>query len=157
MRESKLRRLLELVEESGVGELEIGEFWGWRKVKIVKHREGGAQGAAAGPVAREFHSPEARDGSEDAAGDHPAVEEAEDLQVIPSPMVGTFYRTSTPGADPYVKEGDRISRGQVVCIIEAMKIMNEIESDVEGQLVRVMAEDAHPVEYNQPLFLVKRS
>jgi acetyl-CoA carboxylase biotin carboxyl carrier protein len=73
---------------------------------------------------------------------------------IRSPMVGTFYRSPSPGAEPYVKEGDIVKKGQVVCIIEAMKVMNEIESDVTGRIVKVLVENGKPVEYNQPLFLV---
>jgi len=73
---------------------------------------------------------------------------------IRSPMVGTFYRSPSPGAEPYVKEGDIVKKGQVLCIIEAMKVMNEIESDVTGRIVKVLVENGKPVEYNQPLFLV---
>jgi acetyl-CoA carboxylase biotin carboxyl carrier protein len=70
-------------------------------------------------------------------------------------MVGTFYRAPAPGAEPYVKEGDSIHKGTVVCIVEAMKLMNEIESEVAGRIVRVMAENGKPVEFGQPLFLVE--
>jgi acetyl-CoA carboxylase biotin carboxyl carrier protein len=86
----------------------------------------------------------------------PAAENANYL-TIKSPMVGTFYRSSTPDKPPFVKVGDPVSSGQTVCIIEAMKLFNEIESDVKGKIVKVLVEDASPVEYDQPLFLVDPS
>ncbi len=73
---------------------------------------------------------------------------------IPSPLVGTFYRAPAPDADPYVEEGDRVSLGQTVCIVEAMKLMNEIQADVPGRIVRILVQNAQPVEYGQELFLL---
>ena len=86
-----------------------------------------------------------------------AVEEKkeENYKVIKSPMVGTFYASSSPDKDPYVKVGDKISKGQVVCIIEAMKLMNEIESEYTGKVVEILAKDGEPVEYGTPLFRIK--
>ena len=81
----------------------------------------------------------------------------EGLHVIKSPIVGTFYRSASPKAEPFVKAGDVVREGQVLCIIEAMKLMNEIESEVEGEVVRILVENAQPVEYGQPLFAIKRS
>ncbi len=81
--------------------------------------------------------------------------EKERLVTVTSPIVGTFYRTSSPDAKPFVEEGDRVKKGQVLCIIEAMKLMNEIESDVDGKIVKVLAENGHPVEYGEPLFLIE--
>jgi acetyl-CoA carboxylase biotin carboxyl carrier protein len=78
----------------------------------------------------------------------------EKLHVIKSPLVGTFYRAPAPGAPPFVEEGDIVSPGQVLCIIEALKVMNEIESDVRGKVVKILAENGQPVEYGQPLFLI---
>ena len=77
------------------------------------------------------------------------------LAVIRSPIVGTFYRAPAPDAPPYVEEGDIVDKGQVLCIVEAMKIMNEIESDVKGKVVKILVENAQPVEYGQPLFLIE--
>ncbi len=83
------------------------------------------------------------------------VETAEEkLHVIKSPLVGTFYRAPAPGAPPFVEEGDIVSPGQVLCIIEALKVMNEIESDVRGKIVKILVENGQPVEYGQPLFLI---
>jgi acetyl-CoA carboxylase biotin carboxyl carrier protein len=78
----------------------------------------------------------------------------EKLHVIKSPLVGTFYRAPAPGAPPFVEEGDIVSPGQVLCIIEALKVMNEIESDVRGKVVKILVENGQPVEYGQPLFLI---
>jgi acetyl-CoA carboxylase biotin carboxyl carrier protein len=80
--------------------------------------------------------------------------EEEKLHVIKSPLVGTFYRAPAPGAPPFVEEGDIVSPGQVLCIIEALKVMNEIESDVRGRVVKILVENGQPVEYGQPLFLI---
>jgi acetyl-CoA carboxylase biotin carboxyl carrier protein len=77
------------------------------------------------------------------------------LVTITSPIVGTFYRSPSPDADPYVEEGDTVKKGQVLCIVEAMKLMNEIESEVDGRVVKILVESAKPVEYGQPLFLVE--
>ena len=91
---------------------------------------------------------------------HPAAaagvptEDTDGMTTVPSPIVGTFYRSPSPDADPYVEEGDIVKRGQVLCIVEAMKLMNEIESEVDGRIVKVLAESTKPVEYGQALFLV---
>lgn len=81
-------------------------------------------------------------------------EQTEGLVTITSPIVGTFYRSPSPDADPYVEEGDVVKKGQVLCIVEAMKLMNEIESEVDGHVVKILAESTKPVEYGQPLFLI---
>jgi acetyl-CoA carboxylase biotin carboxyl carrier protein len=85
------------------------------------------------------------------------VERPGNMAAIEAPMVGTFYRASSPTADPYVREGDLVKEGQIVCIIEAMKLMNEIEAKVAGRVAKVLAENGQPVEYGQPLFLIEPS
>lgn len=85
------------------------------------------------------------------------VEIAENLHEIKSPIVGTFYRSPAPDSDSYVQVGDTVSQGAVLCIVEAMKLMNEIESDVSGKIIKIIAENGKPVEYNQPLFLIQTS
>lgn len=85
------------------------------------------------------------------------VSSSENLHEIHSPIVGTFYRSPSPDSDPYVKVGDSITKGSVLCIVEAMKLMNEIESDVNGKIVKIIVDDGNPVEYNQPLFLIEAS
>jgi acetyl-CoA carboxylase biotin carboxyl carrier protein len=77
------------------------------------------------------------------------------LHKVLSPIVGTFFAAASPTAEPFVKLGDKVKKGQVLCIVEAMKVMNEIESDVDGEVVKILADDGQPVEYNQPLFAIK--
>jgi acetyl-CoA carboxylase biotin carboxyl carrier protein len=149
MRVDKLKELIELVERSGIDELEIRE-WG-RSVRIAKHARGA--GAVPGePAGGKAHGPAA----------HALVGEPEEpadadagLISIRSPMVGTFYCSPSPTAPPFVGPGSRVAVGQVVCIIEAMKHMNEIESEVSGEIVRLLLENGRSVDFNQPMFLVK--
>jgi len=142
----KLKTLIDLVSESNVSELEITEADG--KVRIVK--QGAAPVAYAMPVAA-APAPVA------AAPVAPAVPEepVETGHVVKSPMVGTFYRSSSPGAKSFAEVGDVVKSGQPVCIIEAMKIMNEIEADQDGTITKILVENGQPVEYGQPLFIVE--
>lgn len=136
----ELRRLIELVQAHGLAELEVSR--GETRIRIR----------------REVARPEVPAAPPLPAGAPPAqpLERAgADLVTIEAPMVGTFYRAPSPTADPYVKEGDVIKEGQVLCIIEAMKLMNEIESKVAGRIAKILVENAQPVEFGQPLFLVE--
>jgi acetyl-CoA carboxylase biotin carboxyl carrier protein len=149
----KLKTLIDLVSESNISELEITEAEG--KVRIVKG--GVAMGA---PQAMPSTAPTAAAVQPQVAAT-PAPPPADAAPVEPagktikSPMVGTFYRSASPGAKPFVEPGDAIKEGQPVCIIEAMKIMNEIEADCSGKLLRILCENGQAVEYGQPLFLVE--
>jgi acetyl-CoA carboxylase biotin carboxyl carrier protein len=138
----KLKTLIDLVSESNITELEITEAEG--KVRIVK---GGPVIAAPLPAA----APAAVLEVAPAVPEKPAEPTG---KVIKSPMVGTFYRAASPGAKAFVELGDSIKEGQPVCIIEAMKIMNEIESDCEGKVLRILCENGQAVEFGQPLFIV---
>ncbi|MFY9809848.1 acetyl-CoA carboxylase biotin carboxyl carrier protein [Aquabacterium sp.] len=148
----KLKTLIDLVSESNVSELEITEADG--KVRIVK------AGAApvvmmqaapqAAPVAAAAAAPAAVEAAPVAAA--PAVETG---HIVTSPMVGTFYRASSPGAKSFAEVGDVVKEGQAVCIIEAMKIMNEIEADKDGTITKILVENGQPVEYGQPLFVIE--
>ena len=147
----KLKTLIDLVSESNVSELEITEADG--KVRIVK---AGAQPVVyAQPMAAAPMVAAPAAGAPAAAA--PAVEAVpeETGHVVKSPMVGTFYRASSPGAKPFAEVGDAVKAGQPVCIIEAMKIMNEIESDQDGTITKILVENGQPVEYGQPLFVVE--
>lgn len=93
--------------------------------------------------------------SESAVNDSEATRGGEDLHLVKSPIVGTFYEAPSPGAEPFVEVGDQVEVGQTLCIVEAMKLMNEIESDVSGEVMRILAENGQPVEYGQPLFAVR--
>ena len=154
MKESMIRRLIKLVEESNVEELEISR-WG-RKVRISKKARASSannsESAAATVVSLE--QPSSAPPAETPAS---SETEAENLVAIKSPMVGTCYRAATPGAEPFAKTGQVIEKGAVVCIVEAMKLMNEIESEISGRIVKILVEDGQPVEFGQSLFLVEPS
>ncbi|MDI6850964.1 MAG: acetyl-CoA carboxylase biotin carboxyl carrier protein [bacterium] len=146
----KLKRLLEFMEEHDLQEMELkGLFY------HIKLRKAGETNYI--PLEQTNKSEKQTIVSSGSASVQPAEAKKEsenNYYQIRSPMVGTFYRSPSPGAEPYVKEGDIVKKGQVLCIIEAMKVMNEIESDVNGRIVKVLVENGKPVEYNQPLFLV---
>jgi len=150
MKEKEIRRLIKLVEESGVDELEISR-WG-RKIRITKRLPVPAsQPANSNSVTNLSANPSpAISGSPVAEPLEKQI--AEGLVEIKSPMVGTFYRAPAPDAKPYVEVGDRVSVGQVVCVIEAMKLMNEIEAEISGTMEKILVENAQPVEFGQVLF-----
>ncbi|MBD3367848.1 MAG: acetyl-CoA carboxylase biotin carboxyl carrier protein [Candidatus Eisenbacteria bacterium] len=151
MDRKQLEELIRLVEDSEVTELSIRNLFS--SVRIVKgSRTAAPDVPAAVPAAPPVAAP--------SPAPAPAAAEAEpgedsDLVPIVSPMVGTFYESSSPESPAYVRQGDRVSKGQVVCIVEAMKLMNEIESEVSGTVARIEVENAQPVEYGQTLFLVQ--
>ena len=145
---TEIRQLIRLVQRTGIGELEVSS--GDRTVRIAAqaHHVPVSVGASSSGVTQ---APVAERPA--AASAAPPV--AENLAVIASPMVGTFYRAPAPDADPYVEVGDLVEVGQTVCIIEAMKLMNEIESEFRGRVVRIPIENAQPVEFGQKLFLIE--
>ena len=148
----KLKTLIDLVSESNISELEITEAEG--KVRIVK---AGTAVAVAAPMyapPAPVAAPAAGAAPAAAAPAAPAAEAAPEGKVIKSPMVGTFYRAASPGAKAFAELGDQVKVGQAVCIIEAMKIMNEIEADCEGKVLRILCENGQAVEFGQPLFIV---
>jgi len=164
MRAKDIRELVKIVEESNIGELEVTR-WG-QKIRISKTAIGNVSQNADIIVASQPQQVAAPSvaASQPAAVSEPAAEaptapakEKSNLIEIKAPMVGTFYRSPAPDADPYVREGDSISSGKILCIIEAMKLMNEIESEQNGKIVQILVENAQPVEYDQPLFLVEPS
>jgi acetyl-CoA carboxylase biotin carboxyl carrier protein len=150
----KLKKLIDLVQESGIAELEITE--GEEKVKIVK---GGAVSVGApapvmmAPVAA---APQARPGAGPASAAAAADAEpaAPEGHVVKAPMVGTFYRSPSPDAKAFVEVGQAVKEGDTICIIEAMKLMNEIEADASGTVKAILVENGQPVEYGQPLFIL---
>jgi len=148
----KLKKLIDLVQESGIAELEITE--GEEKVRIAKGGQvsvAPAQGGWGPTVAAAPAQPAASTPAEGAPAPAPA---AETRHTIKAPMVGTFYRASAPDVKPFVEVGQAIKEGETVCIIEAMKLMNEIEADISGSIVEILVENGQPVEYGQPLFVV---
>ncbi|MCA3242209.1 MAG: acetyl-CoA carboxylase biotin carboxyl carrier protein [Rubrivivax sp.] len=146
----KLKTLIDLVSESNISELEITEAEG--KVRIVKAGVAAVAVAPAPMAAPAVVLPAAAPAAAPVAEPAPAAPAA---RVIKSPMVGTFYRAASPGAKPFADVGDAVKPGQAVCIIEAMKIMNEIESDLEGRIAKLLCENGQAVEFGQPLFVLE--
>ncbi len=147
MNEREIRQLIRIVEESGIGEIEIRRWWG-KSIRISKYG-----GTVTGPTAATPNSAPAV--TPESAPSPPAGPQVEERHaVIRSPIVGTFYRAPAPDAPPYVEVGDVIKPGQTVCIVEAMKLMNEIQAEQGGKVVRILAENAQPVEYNQMLIVI---
>jgi acetyl-CoA carboxylase biotin carboxyl carrier protein len=150
----KLKTLIDLVSESNVSELEITEAEG--KVRIVKAAPVGAMAPvtyAMAPVAAPAAPVAAAPAVE--AAPAPAVAAAPAGHTVKSPMVGTFYRASSPGAKPFVEVGDTIKEGETICIVEAMKILNEIEADKSGTVTQILVDNGQAVEYGQPLFVIE--
>ena len=147
----KLKKLIDLVEESGIAELEVTE--GEEKVRIVK------RGVQATEQFASAHAPQAAAPSPahpaaPAASAPPAEEALPEGHVVKAPMVGTYYRSPSPGAKTFVEVGDSVKKGQTICIIEAMKLMNEIEADIDGVIKAALVENGQPVEYGEPLFVI---
>ncbi len=146
----KVKKLIELLEESGVAEIEIKE--GEESVRISR-----TSSAAPAPVmAAPAPAPVAPQPAAPSAA--PVAEAASDVPSgtpVKSPMVGTFYRSPSPGAKPFVEVGDTVNKGDTLCIVEAMKMMNHIESEVSGTVKAILVEDAEPVEYDEILFIIE--
>lgn len=142
----KLKTLIDLVSESNVSELEITEAEG--KVRIVKSGGAVVQQYVSAPVAAPAAAPVAELPAPPAAA-------APAGHIVKSPMVGTFYRSSSPGAKAFVEVGSQVKEGETICIIEAMKILNEIEADKSGTVTRILGENGQAVEYGQPLFVIE--
>ncbi|HLX93386.1 MAG TPA: acetyl-CoA carboxylase biotin carboxyl carrier protein [Puia sp.] len=156
----QIQELIKLVNKSNIGELTIEEKGFHITIKqkeepvqqIITAAPTAVQPAVVQPVATQFQA------QQSPIADKPKATEpaaASNLVTIKSPMIGTFYRSAAPDKPAFINVGDEIESGQVVCIIEAMKLFNEIESEIKGRVVKVLAEDASPVEYDQPLFLVE--
>ena len=143
-----LKKLIDLVQESGISELEVTE--GEEKVRIAKHATGPAPVSYAAPAPVMAVAPAAAPAAS-AAASEPALP---DGHVVKSPMVGTFYRASAPGAKPLAEVGQSVAVGDVLCIVEAMKLMNEIEADAAGTIKAILVENGEPVEYGEPLFII---
>ena len=147
----KVKKLIELLEESGISELEINE--GEESVRISRYSSAPppqqfsyAAPAAPAPAAAPAAAP-AESGAEE--------ESLPSGHIVKSPMVGTFYSASSPGAKPFVNVGDSVTEGETVCIVEAMKILNQIEADASGTVKAILVENAQPVEYGQPLMIIE--
>lgn len=154
----KLKKLIDLVEESGIAEIEVTE--GEEKVRITRSVAAPAvqtvYAAAPAPVAAPAAAPAAAQAaSAPAAPAAPAAAPANHANAQKSPMVGTFYRAASPTSDPFVEVGQTVKEGQTLCIIEAMKLMNEIEAEKSGVVKAILVENGTPVEYGEPLFVIE--
>ena len=148
----KVKKLIELLDESGIAEIEITE--GEESVRISRYATNMAPAAA--PAVSHAPAPATAPAPASPATEAPAPAEAkeEDGYEVTAPMVGTFYAASSPGASPYVQVGDRVNEGDTLCIIEAMKMMNQIEADVAGVVKSIRIQNGEPVEYGQVLFVI---
>ncbi|MDP2029443.1 MAG: acetyl-CoA carboxylase biotin carboxyl carrier protein [Thiobacillus sp.] len=144
----KLKKLIDLVEASGIAELEITE--GEEKVRIAKSIAGAPMMMAHAP--QMMHAPAAAVAAPVVAA--PAEDALPEGHVVRSPMVGTFYRAAAPGAKNFAEVGQSVSAGDTLCLIEAMKLLNEIETDVAGVIKAILVENGQPVEYGEPLFVI---
>lgn len=149
----KVKKLIELLDESGIAEIEITE--GEESVRISRY----SQNAPAAPVAVSYAPPAAAPPAAApsvaaASAEIAPVEAEEDGFLVPAPMVGTFYAASSPGAAPYVQVGDRVNEGDTLCIIEAMKMMNQIDADVSGVIKSIRVQNGEAVEYGQTLIVI---
>jgi len=168
MLENNIKKLIKILEESKVDELEISTFWGKQKIKIRKNVVQGVdrnieviQSTLAPPIvnAQNFTANISEEIEQAKQVDkiekqNIASKDDENTETIKAPLVGTYYQSSKPETPPFILEGDIIKVGQVICIIEAMKIFNEIESEVSGKVVKVLIKDGTPVEYDQDLLII---
>ena len=177
--QDKIKKIINVIENTNIEEIEISSFWGIQKIRLSKKK---SVTQANIPINSHdidnkkntivVEDPPNRNDSENDKSiekqtednaeegeeiDNDLVISEEDLEYQKAPLVGTFYASSKPGEPPFVNVGDKVSKGQTICIIEAMKIFNEIESDFDGVVVEVLAEDSNPVEFNQSIFSIKPS
>ena len=145
----KIKKLIELLEESGLAELEISE--GEESVRIARYTQGAHAVTQGPPIAMQAQAAPVQAAAPAVA----APAEQRDENLVTAPMVGTFYASPAPGAKPFVEIGQEVRAGQVLCIIEAMKMMNQIESERAGKVVAVLAKNGEPVEFGQPLFAIE--
>ena len=141
----KVKKLIELLDESGIAEIEITE--GEESVRISRYSQHPPAAAVAAPAPVVVAAPAAVPAA-------PAAEAEEEGFAVAAPMVGTFYAASSPGAAPYVQVGDRVNEGDTLCIIEAMKMMNQIEADISGVIKSIRVQNGEPVEYGQTLIII---
>ncbi len=148
MWQDKVKEIINILESSNVNEIEV-TFWG-RKVRVVKN----ASGIVANHTQPEILHSNVIDSSNKEESVNKPEEDSSNGEKVLSPMPGVFYSAQSPDKHPFVNEGDRVVKGQVLCIIESMKIMNEIECEREGIIKKILVDNSEPVEFNQPLFII---
>ena len=149
MWQDKVKEIIDILENSNVNEIEV-TFWG-RKVRVVKN----ASGIVANHTQPEVLNSNVDDGSNKEKSLNKTEEDSSNREKVLSPMPGVFYSAQSPDKPPFVNEGDRVVKGQVLCIIESMKIMNEIESEYNGIIKQIIVNNSDPVEFNQPIFIIE--
>tara|TARA_Y100000590_G_C15438466_1_gene907911 strand:- start:125 stop:592 length:468 start_codon:yes stop_codon:yes gene_type:complete len=150
-----LKKIIDIFESSSITSIEITSFWGFRKIKLGKENKSyDLQNSSAVHQALEPIKEENIQKVEPSAEE--VIPDSNSTVHIMSPLVGTFYLSPKPGSPPFINEGDSVEIGQTLCIVEAMKIFNEIESDLSGKIVKILVEDGSPVEYDQPLMIIKQ-
>ena len=154
MWQDKLKEIIYILENSNINEIEV-TFWGrkFRAVKDAPVKVRNKDGNQVSPGKTMFYKPSDK---ENENGDEHTSSVSNERDVL-SPMPGIFYSSSSPDKPPFVRKGDQVNKGQVLCIIEAMKIMNEIESEISGTVTEILVNNADPVEYNQPLFVINQT
>lgn len=149
----KIKTLIDLVEQSGISELEVKE--GEESVRIARHAAPVTQYVTAAAPAAVAAAPAAAPASSAVAPAQAEAPKADTRHIVRAPMVGTFYRSPSPGAKAFVEVGQTVKAGQTLCIIEAMKMLNQIEADKAGVIAEILAENEKPVEFDQPLFVIE--
>ena len=147
MWQDKVKEVIDILENSNVNEIEV-TFWG-RKIRVVKNASNVISSTSSSPDLRQINSPNIEE-----KNDKPSTADDTGEKVL-SPMPGVFYSAQSPDKPPFVSEGDQVKIGQTLCIIESMKIMNEIESEQNGIIKKILANNSDPVEFNQPLFIIE--
>jgi acetyl-CoA carboxylase biotin carboxyl carrier protein len=167
MLKDKIKTLIEVIENTSINELEVSSFWGAQKIRLKKAFDRNIETQVIEKTASTIQptevkqelTPEAAKPVKEKPSTKPEQENVESKKVegteIIAPLVGTFYESPKPGSPPFVKVGDRVEVGQVICIIEAMKIFNEIEAEISGEILEIGISDGSPVEYGQPLMIIK--
>ena len=160
-----LQKLIKIFESSSLSSIEVTSFWGFRKIRLAKNNTNSIETLDASPL----NPDESKTVPDNSLGNTPdnqvvlnkvkkssnEVTSEENIKIL-SPLVGTFYISPKPGSPPFISEGDNIEIGQTLCIVEAMKIFNEIESEYDGKIVKILVEDGTPIEYDQPLMILKK-
>tara|TARA_Y100001970_G_C13932744_1_gene699126 strand:+ start:208 stop:669 length:462 start_codon:yes stop_codon:yes gene_type:complete len=149
----KIKKLMELLEESGIAEIEVKE--GEESIKLCKQtaiQQTSPQYIAPPtiPIDESTQSP-----SQDKSTSNETISDVPDGELIKSPMVGTFYRAASPDSKPFVEKGQKVKKGDTLCILEAMKMMNQVNAEIGGTIIDILVDDSEPVEFDQPLFVIK--
>ena len=150
----KIKKLMELLEESGIAEIEVKE--GEESIKLSRNTQ--AVQNIINPLAETNQTITAIDNVKDTAVTDDKKDKSKELpdgDIITSPMVGTFYRSASPESKPFVQKGQKVSKGDTLCILEAMKMMNQVNAETGGTIIDILVDDAEPVEFGQPLFVIK--